>query len=372
MIWLFALKEMKHYLRNTGTFIFMLAFPLIFMLVLGFALSDAFDSNVKMDGIKVLVNDESSGGLASAFTSFEHELASTGITFEPLKDGDNGRKEVEDNHYAVYVELSDSGIMQYSSSRQMMEANIVQGMLNAFSDKYNAAAAVAKEGGDQEVQLYLQNTGTGSDYIQEQSVAPGRSPGAMDYYAVSMAVMIGLWGAISAVNLVRAEVTRGTSTRLMAAPVRRSEMVIGKVIGSIFVNLLCLLIIIFFSKWVFNAYWGEHLVWVIAVLLAEAVMATLFGFAASELVKGAGARGLVMIIIQLATLFGGAYFPVQNIGMLGTAASLSPIRWGSSALMNIIYDGNTSAAWPAIGLYGGFSVLFLAMTVITMRRKEGI
>ncbi|NBD27321.1 ABC transporter permease [Paenibacillus glycinis] len=368
--WLITVKEIKQHFRDFRTFIFLLGFPIVLMLILGITLTNAFSSEMQLNDIKVLVRDSSSAGLSEAFKAFEKELGATGIAFEQLKPGEDGRKAIEDNRYTAYVEVSDAGMSQYGSSRSAIESNIVQGMLSTFADKYNAAAAVTRDGDPSKAELVFANAGSG-DYVKELSIAADRSPGSMDYYAMAMTVMVGLWGAMSVGGLIRSEIVRGTGIRLLSAPIRRGEIYVGKVLGNVVANTLCILAIVFFSKWVFNAYWGAHLPVVFAVLVSEVIMATSFGIAANELVKGGGGRALVMLVVQLTSFIGGAYFPVDDSGVMGLVSWLSPIRWGNEALTNIVYGCNLAAAWPAIGLYLGAALLLLLATASMRRNKEG-
>ncbi|MBO7744822.1 ABC transporter permease [Paenibacillus sp. MWE-103] len=367
--WLMTVKEIKQHFRDYRTFIFMLGFPIVLMLVLGITLTNAFVTELELSDIKVAVHDASSGDLSQAFGGFEKQLASTGIAFVPLKDGENGRAAVEDNQYTAYVEVTDAGISQYGSSRDTVESGIVQGMLNAFADKYNAAAAVARTDPAKVGELLAD--ADGGSYLKDESIAADRTPGSMDYYALSMTVMVGLWGAMSAGGLLRSEAVRGTGIRLVSAPIRRGEIYVGKVLGNVVSNSLCILAIIFFSKWVFKAYWGAHLPLVIGVLVCEIIMSTSLGIAANELFKNGGGRGVVMLIVQVGSFLGGAYFPVNESGVMGLVAWASPIRWGNAALTQIIYAGHTAAAWSAIGLYLGAALLLLGATAAVRRTREG-
>ncbi|QHW29622.1 ABC transporter permease [Paenibacillus rhizovicinus] len=366
--WLITVKEVKQHFRDYRTLFFLLAFPIVLMLILGITLTNAFATEVKLDGINVLVSDTSTGELSQSFAAFEGQLSQSGIAFEKQKPGVDGREEIGSDHYTAYVQVSDSGMSLYSSSSTTVESIIVQGMLSAFTDKYNAAAAVSQEAGSDAAQSVF--AGGGGDYGKDESVVADRKPGSMDYYAISMTVMVGLWGAMSAGGLIRSEVVRGTGVRLFAAPIRRSDIFIGKVMGNVVANTLCILIILFFSKWVFKAYWGAHLTSVIAVLICEVIMATAFGIASNSWIKNGGGRGLVMLIVQLSSFIGGAYFPVANSGVMGTVAWLSPLRWANHALTSIIYNDDAAAAWPAMGFFLGAALLLLVSTVDFRRNRE--
>lgn len=367
-----ALKEMKHDFRDTRRLLFMLAFPIVLMLILGMALSNAFAGNGTIEGINVLVKDSSSGLLSKSFQGFEQGAGTSGIVFDSLQAGQDGSAEVAQHHYDAYVELTDSGIRMYSSDNSPVESNIIQGMLSAFTDKYNAAQAVA---GSDPQQAGILFAGSGAaDYIKETSVVADRQPGSTDYYALAMTVMIGMYGAMSAGGLIRSEILQGTDVRLVASPARKSEIFAGKVLGSIVINMLCLLVLIIFSKLAFGAYWGSHPGYVIAVLLTEVIMAVSLGLAISYLLKGTASRGVLLIVVQLASFFGGAYFPVNDSGggAMALVVNLSPIRWANHALTEIIYGGNIAAAWPAIGLNLAVAAVLLVMAASFMSRREGL
>jgi len=368
-----AIKEMKQDFRDRRTILFMLCFPIVLMIILGLALTNAFSSEVSVGEIKVVVKDATGGGpLSEAFAGFAKEVGKMGVAFEPLKPGMNGREEVENNRYVDYVELTNQGISLYGSSQDAIESNIVQGMLASFTDKYNAAAAVARiEPAKTEMVL----AGGGNDYIRELSVDSNRTPGSIDYYALAMTVMVGMWAAMGAGKLIQGEVLRGTAVRLVTAPIRKSEIFTGKLLGGIVTNILCVIVIILFSKYVFKAYWGHHMGIVMIVLISEIILAMSFGLAGSYLLKGAASRGIISLVVQLLSFFGGAYFPIgddSGEGVMGFLVNLSPIRWANHGLTQVIYANNVSAAWPVLGLNIGFAVLFLGVSIFVMRRREGL
>ncbi|MEF2964728.1 ABC transporter permease [Paenibacillus sp. M1] len=372
-----AFKEIKHDIRDRWTLIFMLAFPIVLILILGVSLSNDFSGGSGLGDIRVLVRDKSGGGtLEQSFEAFMKEAEKSGIRFEAWSEGMNGREEVEQDRYDDYVELGSGGISLYGSSRNTIESTIVQGMLTAFADKYKTVSALAHAGQDIAV---MQMTGTGEqleqNYIKETSIVPDRQPGAVDYYALAMTCMVALWGSWSASRLIAFETKRGTVKRLIAAPVSKGAIFAGKVLGSICSNMICVCLIIVVSKFVFKAYWGDHMLYVLGVLLTEVILAVSLGLTVSYLFKDTARKSVIMIITQLAALFGGAYFPMsvdEDLGAIGWIAGLSPIRWGNVALTKIVYGGETAAMWPVVGLNIGLAILMLLGSAALMRRKEGV
>lgn len=160
---------------------------------------------------------------------------------------------MKQNKYAAYVELNKDGAKTYGSDKSSIEGSIVEGMLITFVDKYNVAAEVAKVD-PSKVSAVISN-GNHNDYIKETSLQAANKPGSMDYYAVVMTTMIALYAAMGASFLIRGERIRKTGDRLIAAPISKAEIFIGKVLGSLVANALCILLVMLFSKFVFQANW---------------------------------------------------------------------------------------------------------------------
>jgi ABC-2 type transport system permease protein len=363
-----ALKEIKRDFRDIRTLVFMLAFPIILMLILGTALSNAFDSQVSIGGIHVLYKDHATGGVSQSFQGFAKQASQSDIQFKQAKETTDGKKEVIDGKYDAYVEINKSGIQLYQSEQSSIEASIVQGMLKTFTDKYNLVAQVSKVAPGQ-VPSVLTN-GNHDQYIKETSLNSPKQPGSMDYYAIAMTTMIALYAAMGASYLVRGERVLKTADRLMTTPVSRGEILIGKILGSLVLNSLCVLIVVVFSKFAFKANWGEHLGLVLLILLSEVFLAVAFGLGISYITKtGAAANMIIMITVQLASMFGGAYYKISDTSGI---AGLSPLTWANTAITKIIYSNDLASSIPVLSLNLGISAIFLAIVIFSLRRREGL
>lgn len=363
-----ALKEMKQNIRDIRTLVFMLAFPIVLMLILGTALSTAFNTDISIGTIHVLYKNTAGAELTSYFQAFAKEAKKSGILFAAADENIDGKKEVQENHYSAYVELSNSGITLYGSSRNNIEESILQGMLSAFADKYDLAAAVASV--DPAKVGTALTSGTADNYIKETALTKAKEPSSMDYYAITMSTMIALYGAIYASTLIRSERTRNTALRLAAAPIGKWEIFLGKIIGCFTINFLSLLAVVGVSHFVFKANWGNHIGIVILVLVTEVILAVSFGLGISYIAKtGEASRMIIMIVIQVASFFGGAYFKIVGAAEV---TQFSPLTWANDAITKIIYENDITAAIPAISLNLGISVLFLAIAIISFQRREGL
>jgi ABC-2 type transport system permease protein len=365
------IKEIKTSLRQTQTLLFMLAFPIVLMLILGTALTNAFTSIAQVGNMQLLYKEAANQPqLTEYWQGFSKVLEQQGVKVIRASADVNGQEKISDDQYTGYVELGDAGMKYYGSSKNTIESNIVQGMLTAFADRYNLAAS-AFTTDPSKAEAIIQNTAATPEFILETSLEADKKAGALDYYAISMTTMIALYAAISGSFLFRSERTRKTAIRLMASPVSKGELFTGKVLGCTFINLLCVLAVVLFSKFIYQADWGTHYGMVFLVLATEVILSVSLGLGLSYLLKGELSRPVVMIFAQIASFIGGAYFPISYTdGFLGFLPNLSPLRWANTALLNIIYNGDLRAAIPAVGLNLGIAAAFLLTSVIIMRIRE--
>ncbi|TWK80792.1 hypothetical protein CHCC20335_0746 [Bacillus paralicheniformis] len=350
--------------------LFMLAFPIVLIVILGTALTNAFNNQVSVDDIHILYKDQSDGELSQGFKVFAKEARKSGVYFKKALNDMDGKQEVKKGRYDGYVEIDNSGIKLYKSDQTSIEGSIIQGMLSAFTNKYNAVSEIYKVNPKQAGVAFASH----GDYMKETSINSANKPSSIDYYSIMMTTLIALYGALNASYLIRGERTRKTADRLLAAPIHKGEIFAGKLIGGIATNALCIFTVVAISKFLFKANWGEHIGIVLAVLFTVVLLAVAFGIGISYLAKtGESAVMIINVLIPLVAFFGGAYFPIDVAeGLPGLITNFSPIKWSSEAMMKIIYTNDLAAALPAIALNIGISLFLLLIAVVGLRRREGL
>ncbi|TCZ76620.1 ABC transporter permease [Paenibacillus albiflavus] len=372
-IWNIALKRIKSTMRSKMTFWLMLALPIVMMLILGTALSNAFTDGSKIGDMKLLISNEwTNQQITPYWNGFVEAIEKQGVQVTQAEAGMDSKEEVRSDRYTAYAELRDDGIKFYGSSKRTIESNILQGMLTTFADRYSLTAA-AYEANPSAVQEIVASAMQSGDYIRETSLDHDKLPGSMDYYAVAMSTMIAFYSIILGSYLYQTEKLRNTYARLMASPVSKIEFFAGSIIGATFINLLCVLVVVLFSKFVFHAEWGSHYGIVLLVLLTEVLLAVSMGVGISFIFKNESSRMVVMLFTQVASFLGGAYFPISDgEGIMDILANLSPIRWANSSLTKLIYADDVAAAWSTIGLNVGIAAIFLIFAIFCIRKQEAV
>jgi ABC-2 type transport system permease protein len=119
------LKELK-VIRDPKMLLFLLVSPLLTMLILGTALTNAFNGSLTVEEINILYkNSSSSSELSKYWGDFTGQMRQAGIQLEKADEKTDGKIEVKNNRYTGYVEISDSGLKYYSSSQSLQLLQIV-------------------------------------------------------------------------------------------------------------------------------------------------------------------------------------------------------------------------------------------------------
>ena len=137
-------------------------------------------------------------------------------------------------------------------------------------------------------------------------------------------------------------------------------------LGILAVNVLTILAVVAFSKFILKANWGSHLGLVLLILVSEILLVS-FGLSLSYLTrKPESARLITVIIVQVMSIIGGAYYKYEGGGI----SVLSPLSWINKAINNIIYASDVSAACTRFKYSIGGTLLLIA--AFTFQRREGL
>ena len=365
-------KEFKQNLRNWKANSMMILFPLILILILGTAFKGIFDKSIKLENVKVLYTVEGGREFAQAFKSFTGHGKDLGITFEETSDPETGRNSIRDVKYSCYVQLSEKSgeVKMYKNARYNFEANVVEPLINTFVERYNTVAAIAKTN---PAALGKVMADTAADYVSVSSLDRKQQPRALDYYAVTMLTLILMYGSLTGLWSIKGEQSQKTGNRMLCSPVRNYEILVGKVLGCIFVTILQALVVISVSRFALNANWGNDIPTILLLVLSQSIMTISLGCGIAYLVKNDGAAsGILNIAIPLVVFLGGGYTPIEQFSSsLVRLSDLSPVRWINKAIFNVIYDGNYTAVPTAVLINLAVAAAFITLSAV-LARKEAV
>ncbi|GGU50103.1 ABC transporter permease [Lentzea flava] len=187
-------------------------------------------------------------------------------------------------------------------------------------------------------------------------------------YAAGMAVFFLFFAVQSGVTGLLDERRTATLARLLAAPVRRSSILAGKLITSVVVGVLSMTVLIVASSLLMNAHWG-HPAGVALLVLSGVLAATGAMSVVAAIAKTADQAGgwQAVVAIVLGAL-GGAFFPVaQAGGLLEKLTLLAPHHWFLRGLADLA-GGDVTAVLPSVAAMTAFAVVTGAVAVVLFRK----
>jgi ABC-2 type transport system permease protein len=166
------------------------------------------------------------------------------------------------------------------------------------------------------------------------------------------------------------EKREGTFRRLLTAPLDRSVMLTGKLVPYYIINLIQLFLIMGVASLLFGMSLGSSPSGLIAVSLAAAATSTGLGIMVAALARTeAQVGGLTVLLLLSLSALGGCFIPrfvmPQWLKMIGL---ITPHAWALDAYQDLLVRGyNFWEVLPKVGILGVFAAIFFAIGVWRFR-----
>ncbi len=217
------LNEIRSCFRNGSTIFFSIFFPSLCAFFLGTLLESIEVSDSVVGELNIAYCIEGSGYSADAFEEFivsldrEEVVNAAKITSEELDS-------VLEN-YSAAVKLSGTEITIYNGSNAVQNRT-VKALIDGYNQTAAAYTAVAEKNPQTLANIELSEDG----YVMPHDF--GRTRTMMDYYAVAMTIVIIFFGScISGASVYSDEYANNTIDRLNAAPISKTAVYFGKILG---------------------------------------------------------------------------------------------------------------------------------------------
>jgi len=359
-------KEIKQNLRNVRAMTFLVLFPIILILVLGTALSGVFDQSTEFKDINIIYSSHSDGSLPQAFKGFITKGGEMGFTFTEAQSVQEAEDQVRNGSFACFINVGENGLEIYENDKNAFKANLVEGVLDTFIQRYKALSQIALVNPVVANRMIVDQSNP--SFVKLSTLGEPRQAKAMDYYAITMLTLIILYSSMTGAHAIKDEKAAKTMNRLLCAPVKKYEILTGKILGAIVITSLQVLVVILFSKFLLKTYWGNHLGVISLLLASEVVMAVSLGIGVAFIVRNE--RGLLNILIPLMAFFGGSYIPLDGFGKTMLLVSkFSPVRWVNEAIFAVIYSNDYSTVFQAILINLCLAAIFVVIASFSFKRE---
>ncbi|MFF3444689.1 ABC transporter permease [Streptosporangium sp. NPDC002721] len=204
--------------------------------------------------------------------------------------------------------------------------------------------------------------------VREDTSAVRRQLDTTTYYAAGMAMFFLFFAVVFSITSIFDERRAGTLTRMLAAPVSRPAIVLGKLLSGILVGVVSMTILVVVTTLVLGARWGDPLgvaaLVVSGVLAATGLMAALATFARTA----EQASNWQSVVAMVLGIFGGVFFPTAQLGALTTLGYLTPHKWFMQGLADLAGGGSLPAVAVPVAALLGFAALGGALALFRVGR----
>ncbi|MCG5213659.1 ABC transporter permease [Streptosporangium sp. KLBMP 9127] len=188
------------------------------------------------------------------------------------------------------------------------------------------------------------------------------------YHAAGMAVFFLFFAVMFGATGILDERSAGTLARLLAAPVSRHAILAGKLLGGVVAAVAGMAILVVASTLLLGARWGDPLgvaaLVVAGVLAVTGLTGAVAAFSRTSEEASNRLSGLAMVL----GLFGGALFPVAQLGGFAAVASLTPHHWFLRGLADLAGGGSAGEVLVPVAVLLCFAVLGGALATVRIGR----
>lgn len=368
------LYNMKRELRHKTSLMYMLLLPIILILILGNALKVEYTpSDIKE--AQVYYCSEDNGEISKEFEDYiKSDEFKDLIDVKKVNSKEEGLKLIKtderssliylDGKFTDNIRKGKDGYVNIYNERDNIQAKIVKNIVEGFCDVGNAVYASYLIGGEGEYSY------EGNNVIDSPIDINGKVPRAIDYYAVTMLVMILMYGANYGSNSIISVYAENEGIRLQTTPTRRIQILIGNIASSVLIVFIEGLLLMLFAKFVYKANYGHNIYIIIVIIFSMSVFSNFMGMMIGTLIKNQErASSIIGIFVVACTFISGGYMKfVINNPVYQKIIQFIPNGMAQNAMFNVIYNSNQAAVKTNILAIWVGIVICMSVSIVASKR----
>ena len=199
----------------------------------------------------------------------------------------------------------------------------------------------------------------------------------LHYFFPGALIMIVLFTSIFTMMSVIEDRNEGFLLSVMVAPVHRSGIVLGKVMGGTTLSAVQGLVFLVFAPAI-GIHIGFEQFWIVAlVTFLAAFSLTALGFAiAWRMESSQGFHAIINLFLIPLWMLSGALFPVSGAsGWLKVLMRINPLTYGMDALLLTLFPAappTTLSLWPSIGVLAAFAAAVFGAGFMMANRRSTV
>lgn len=308
----------------------------------------------------------------SVSTQITEGIKSDDVKFKDFPSNQHIKSKIEHHHLdafiyqnnqTIHVTYTNEDPSKSASIKQLLHQSIQKDKMNDIKKVMVSLPQSAKNKDAKDIQL--ENTYLYGD--EHSNYFDKMFPILMSFFVFLFVFLI------SGIALLRERTTR-TLERVLATPIKRSDIVFGYLIGYGVFAIIQTLIIVFFSIYLLNINLAGSLTYVILINILLAIAALVMGIFISTFANSEFQMVQFIPIVAIPQVFFSGIFPLENMSpWLSNIGYLFPLRYAGHALTNIMIKGQGwSNIWFDVLILFVFIIIFTTMNMIGLKRYRKV
>ena len=407
---LIALKDLRLIFRDPSALVLMLLAPFLLTIGMG-ALTGRFSgtSNTGFSDVPVVIVNEDLGELGNILVDVFQSVELEDLVEPVIMDSTSeAMKLVDQDQSAAMIHipenfsqgviseedvtnsLSYNQIIFYRNPTQPTSAGIIRSILDQFIQgvdlvrtKTNVtiqqlltnglispdqADIIAKE--IRETTTIVDAGSQGIEIINQAAEGDGIKFDILAYMAPGMAIMFLMFTVTYGGRSLLVENRNGTLARLMVAPTRGLNILVGKGLGIFLTAVAQLMILIIGTTTLFQLQWGDAL-GVILLIISAAFGATGWGILFASVLKTPGQISVTgSAAMLLFGIIGGSFFDLSMLPVwISTINKITPNAWAIDGFYILSVGGRLQDITQNVIALFVMGIILLAMSALIIERR---
>ena len=354
-----AKKVIKELIRDKRTLAMMFVAPVFIMWLMNLMFSASTTVNVK------LATQDLSTGLITKMDELDH------LDIETYQDLDQAKEALANEKVDAVISYKDGEYQVDYANTDASKTSMIRQVLRT---------SIASEGTDQLLSRIKQalpqlKLDAKVPEIKESYQYGDKNTG---FFARMIPILIGFVVfffvfLISGMALLK-ERTSGTLDRLLATPVKRSEIVYGYMLSYGIIAIFQTAVVVLAAIWLLDVEVVGNILNVIIVNVVLALVALAFGILLSTLAKSEFQMMQFIPLVIMPQLFFSGIIPLSSMGdWAPTVGKFLPLTYSGDAISQIIlYGHNLGDILPNLGVLMIFLIILTILNIVGLRRYRKV
>ena len=354
-----AKKVIKELLRDKRTLAMMFVAPVFIMWLMNLMFSASTTVNVK------LATQDLPTGLVTKMDELDH------VDVETYQDLDQAKKALADEKVDAVISYKDGQYQVDYANTDASKTTMTRQVLRT---------SIVNEGTDQLLSRVKQalpqlKLDAKAPEIKESYQYGDKNTG---FFARMIPILIGFVVfffvfLISGMALLK-ERTSGTLDRLLATPVKRSEIVYGYMLSYGIIAIFQTAVVVLAAIWLLDVEVVGNILNVIIVNVVLALVALAFGILLSTLAKSEFQMMQFIPLVIMPQLFFSGIIPLSSMGEWApTVGKFLPLTYSGDAISQIIlYGHNLGDILSNLGVLMVFLIILTILNIVGLRRYRKV